>query len=133
MKGQNKMANMFASLAKRATTLSPLMEGREKLSTDAVIKQYPNGITITEFDVITTPDKNGNPSTYPVIAFAEDTQKFIYGGKALMDIVTMWLANFDGDVETTSKALKSAGGVKVKMTSDRTKQGNNFTRIDVIG
>lgn len=127
------MANIFATLAKRATTLSSIMEGREKLNTDEVIKRYPNGITITEFDVVTTPDQNGNPSTYPVIAFAEDSTKFIYGGKAIMDMVTMWLANFEGDIETTSNALKAAGGVKVKMTSAKTKQGRNFTRVDVIG
>lgn len=124
---------MFAQLAKRATTLSPIMEGREKISTEDVIKSFPNGITITEFDVITTTDANGVPNTYPVIAFAEDVNKFIYGGKALNDIVTTWLANFEGDVETTSNALKAAGGVKIKMVSDKTKQGRNFTRIEIIG
>ena len=127
------MANMFATLAKRATTLSNLMDGREKLGTEEVINKYPNGITITEFDIVTTPDQNGNPATYPVIAFEEDNTKFIYGGKALMDVVTMWLANFEGDVETTSNALKAAGGVKVKLSAGKTKQGRNFTRVDVIG
>ena len=127
------MANMFATLAKRATTLSAIMEGREKINTEEVIKQYPDGITIMEFDIVTTPDANGNPSTYPVIAFAEDNTKFLYGGKALNDVITTWLANFEGDVETTSNALKAAGGVKIKMVAAKTKQGRNFTRIDVIG
>ena len=127
------MANMFVNLAKRATTLSPIMDGREKISTEDVIKKYPEGITVQEFDVVTTPDKDGNPSTYPIITFAEDNTKFLYGGKALMDMVTMWLANFEGDVEATSNALKAAGGVKIKMRSSRTKQGLNFTKIEVIG
>lgn len=127
------MANMFAQLAKRATTLSTIMEGREKITTEDVINSFPNGITITEFDVITTTNENGMPSTYPVLAFAEDVNKFIYGGKALNDIVTTWLANFDGDIEATSAALKAAGGVKIKLVSAKTKQGRNFTRVDVIG
>lgn len=127
------MANMFANLARRATTLSVLMEGREKMSVEDVSTTYPDGITITAFDVITTPNKNGEPSTYPVILFAEDDTKFIYGGKALNDIVTSWLANFEGDVETTSNALKAAGGVKIKLIPSRTKQGNNFTKVEVIG
>lgn len=127
------MANMFATLAKRATTLSVIMEGREKINTEDIIKNFPDGITITEFDIVTTPDSNGNPSTYPVIAFAEDNTKFLYGGKALNDVITTWLANFEGDVETTSNALKAAGGVKIKMVAAKTKQGRNFTRIDVIG
>lgn len=128
-----KMPNMFAQLAKRATTLSAIMENREKISTEDVIKKFPDGITITAFDLITTPDANGNPSTYPVIAFKEDTTKFIYGGKALMDIVSLWVANFDGDIETTSNALAAAGGVKVKMFPSKTKTGRNFTAIEVIG
>ena len=124
---------MFATLAKRATTLSAIMEGREKITTEDIIKNFPDGITITEFDIVTTPDANGNPSTYPVIAFAEDNTKFLYGGKALNDVVTTWLANFEGDVETTSNALKAAGGVKIQLTAGKTKQGRNFTRVDVIG
>ena len=124
---------MFAALAKQATVLSTIMQDREKMSTEDIIAKYPEGITITEFDVVTTPDSNGNPSTYPILAFAEDNTKFIYGGKALMDMVTVWLANMDGDIESTSKALKAAGGVKIKMSPARTKQGRNFTRVDVIG
>lgn len=127
------MANLFTNLAKRATTLSVIMENREKVSTEDIIRDYPDGITITEFDVITTTGDNGMPSTYPVLAFAEDKDKFIYGGKALNDIVTMWLANFDGDVEATSAALKAAGGVKIRLVSAKTKQGRNFTRVEVIG
>ena len=127
------MANMFANLARRATTLSMLMENREKMSVSEVVEKYPDGITITAFDVITTPDKSGNPTTYPVIVFEEDDTKFLYGGKALNDIVTSWLANFEGDVETTSNALRAAGGVKVRLIPDKTKQGNNFTRVEVIG
>lgn len=127
------MANLFTKLAKKATTLSYIMEGREKIKISDVISFYPDGITITEFDMVTTPDNNGVANTYPVLAFSEDDTKFIYGGKAIKDMCTMWLANFDGDVEATSQALKAAGGVKIKLSSQRTKNGNNFTRVDVIG
>lgn len=127
------MSNMFASLAKKATTLSNVMVNRSKISTQDVIKFYPDGITVTEFDMITTSDSNGMPTTYPVIAFAEDDSKFIYGGKALLDVCSVWVAHFDGDIEATSNALKSAGGVKIKMSTSRTKAGRNFTRIEVVG
>ena len=127
------MSNMFAQLAKKATTLSHIMTGREKISTEEITTIYADGITITEFDVLTTADANGVPSTYPVLAFKEDDSKFLYGGKALMDIVAAWINNFDGDVEATSTALKAAGGVKIKMSSAKTKAGRNFTKIEVIG
>lgn len=127
------MANMFAELAKRATVLSPVMTDREKVSTEDIIKKYPNGITITEFDIVTTPDKDGNNMTYPVLAFKEDETKFLYGGKALMDIVAVWLSHFEGDIESTSSALKAAGGVKIQLEPARTKSGRNFTRVNIIG
>lgn len=127
------MANMFAELAKRATVLSPVMTDREKVSTEDIIKNYPNGITITEFDIVTTPDKDGNNMTYPVLAFKEDETKFLYGGKALMDIVAVWLSHFEGDIESTSSALKAAGGVKIQLEPARTKNGRNFTRVNIIG
>lgn len=127
------MANIFATLAKKATTLSPIMENRDKLATKDVIANYPDGITITEFDILTTTNANGEAQTYPVIAFNEDATKFIYGGKALMDIVTMWVANFEGDIEATSNALKASGGVKVRMYESTTKAGRNFTQIEVVG
>lgn len=127
------MANMFAVLARKATIISTIMENRDKITTEDIIRDYPEGITINGFDLITTPNQEGVNSTYPVITFSEDDSKFLYGGKALMDIVSLWVANFDGDIETTSNALKAAGGVKIKMTNAKTKQGRNFTRIDVIG
>ena len=127
------MANMFAQMAQRATTLSPIMTGREKITVEDIIANYPDGITVVEFDMITTPDQNGQPSTYPVIAFAEDSSRFIYGGKALYDICTLWVSNFDGDIDATSAALKAAGGVKIKLAKSHTKQGRNFTQVEVIG
>lgn len=127
------MANMFAELAKRATVLSPIMTDREKVSTEDIIKNYPDGITVIEFDLVTTPDKDGNNQTYPVIGFKEDETKFLYGGKALMDIVAVWLSHFEGDIESTSAALKAAGGIKIQLEPARTKTGRNFTRVNVIG
>ena len=127
------MPNMFTALAQRATTLSPIMEGRDKITTEAIIKKYPDGITLDGFDMVTTPDKDGNPNTYPVFTFAEDPSVFLYGGKALHDVATLWLSHLEGDIEATSTALKASGGVKVKFTSTRTSAGRNFTKIEVIG
>lgn len=127
------MPNMFATLAKKATTLSPLMDGRDKMSTKDVIEQYPDGITVIGFDLITTTDNNGNANTYPIIVFEEDAKKFIYGGKALNDICTLWVGHFEGDIDACSAALAAAGGVKIKLASGTTKQGRSFTSVEVIG
>lgn len=69
------MANNFLKesmlkVAQRETSLSRLMEGREKIKTEDIIKKYPNGVTLTEFDLVTIDD-----STFPVFAFAENDKE----------------------------------------------------------
>ena len=121
------MENIFTSIARRETTLSPLMEGREKLETDDIIKLYPDGFTIIEFDVV-----NAGLDSYPVLIFKEDTEKFIFGGTVLKNICNGWVEQFDGDIESASNALKSAGGVKMKFEKTRTKNGNNLTKPIIL-
>lgn len=127
------MSNMFANLARKATTLSPLMNGKTKMSVAQIIEQYPDGITVAEFDVITTTE-NGEPTTYPVITFIEEPDKFAFGGLVMRKIVDSWVAAFDGDIEACSAALKANGGVKLRFAHDTTRDGKrNVTTIEVIG
>lgn len=128
------MANMFASLARKATTLSPIIEGKEKISVGEIIEKYPDGITLINFDMVNGTDQNtGEPSNYPVFTFKEDSKKFGFGGHVLKNIINVWLANFEGDIETCSKALEAAGGVKLKFSRSTTKAGRSVTVVEVIG
>lgn len=127
------MANMFATIAKEATTLSALMKGREKISVADVIKNYPNGITVTGFDIIASNNDNDERGSYPIVIFSEDTSKFVFGGTVLNGIVRAWLAHFDGDIEACNKALASYDGVKLKFSRQRSKTGNReYTSIEVV-
>lgn len=121
------MSNKFSSIAKKATSLSPLMNGREKIGVDELIAKYPNGITLTEFDIITT-----GVDTFPVFLFAEDDTKFSFGGTVLHNIIEAWVTDMGGDIEATSKELKSEGGVKMKFEKSRTKTGNNVTLVEIL-
>ena len=127
------MPNMFANLARKATTLSPIIEGKTKISVSDIIATYPDGITIDGFDMINGTDQNGEASTYPVFTFIEDSARFGFGGAVLKNIVNSWLAAFDGDIESCTKALAANGGVKLKFAQGRTKSGRNVTTIEVIG
>lgn len=128
------MSNMFASLARKATTLSPIIEGKEKISVGDIIEKYPDGITITNFDMVNGVDQNtGESSDYPVFTFKEDENKFGFGGHVLKKIIRVWLENFEGDIETCAKALQAAGGVKLKFSRSTTKAGRSVTVVDVIG
>lgn len=121
------MANIFASIARKATTLSPMMEGRERMGIDELIANYPDGVTITAFDMIST-----GADSYPVLNIAEDSNVFVFGGAIMNNIVHDWLEHFEGDIDTANNALAAAGGVRVKFAKSRTKSGNNLTTVQVL-
>lgn len=121
------MANKFAAAAKKATTLSPIMEGKERLTVDDVISLYPEYITINGFDIIST-----GMESYPVLTFAEDSGKFVFGGAIMNNICNDWAELCEGDIEEASKQLNMVGGVKIKFEKARTKAGNNLTKPIII-
>lgn len=130
-----KMANLFTKLAQQAVANSVVREGRTKITTEEIQRNYPDGITILQFDMLTTRDKKTHETiTFPCIAFEEDDTKFYNGGSALKKIVDSWLGQFEGDVEQCNKALMSVGGVKIKLLPPvRTLDNNQFVPIEVIG
>lgn len=117
----------FKAVAKKATTLSDLMNDREQIKNDDLIKKYPDGVTITKFDVAVIDDKQ-----FPVFIFKEDPTKFFNGGAILMKIVDEWIKSYDGDIDGASDDLASCGGIKIRLYSDKTKKGNNITRIEIL-
>ena len=121
------MANIFANIARRATTLSPLMEERERMSMDDIINKYPDGVTITGFDMINT-----GGDTYPILIIKEDDSIFLFGGAIMNNICHDWLEAFEGDISATNNALTGSGGCKVKFEKSRTKKGNSITTVTVL-
>lgn len=118
----------FRDLARKATTLSELMENREKIMTAEVIKNFPDGITLNAVDIIKTSD-----ATYPVFTFSEDVHSFYCGGIVLSKIVDTWLDEYNGDLGLLNHDLAETGGVKVKLTEAKTRDGkNNITEVEVI-
>ena len=117
----------FKDLARKATTLSELMENREKISTEDVIKNFSDGITINAVDVIKT-----STATYPVFTFAEDKKMFYCGGIVLTKIVNMWLEEYNGDLGMLNHDLAESGGVKVKLVESKTKDKKNVTTVEVM-
>lgn len=125
--------NIFAEIAKKETSLSPVLQGRTKVSVSEIMSKYPDGVTIVGFDLIRTRDKQGEESEYPVLAIEEDSSVCFFGGFVLHRIVKEWVALYSGDVAEASKSLTEAGGVKIKMHERKTKSGNNITTVEVVG
>ena len=122
----------FSDIAKKATTLSPLMEGRTKISTDDIIVAYPNGVTLTEFDIVPGISQNGEPNSYPVFLFKEDPTKFYCGGTVLGNIAASWVEGTGGDIDGASAELKATGGVAVKLVKGKTRRGNSVTSVQIL-
>ena len=123
-----KTMKNFRDLARKATTLSELMENREKISTGEVIENFPDGITLNAVDIIKTSD-----ATYPVFTFVEDSNKFYCGGIVLSKIVDTWVKEYNDDLGMLNHDLAESGGVKVKLTETKTRDGkNNITEVEVV-
>lgn len=127
--------NKFAQSAKSATSLSEIMENREtKMEIPEIIKQFPDGITLTEFDYVTVFDqKKGCDVTFPVFAFSECPTAFFFGGCVLDKIAREWAGSCGGDIHAASDELLKCGGVKIRMEQGKTKSGNSVTTVTVLG
>lgn len=111
-------------IAQRATTVSKVMEGRQRLSMDEVINKYPNGVRVIEMDMLTNP---ATGEAYPVVA--TDMNDCFFGGKVLAAICSEWLNACEGDVQTVNDSLKECGGVLMRFERGKTKTGRSIVRV----
>lgn len=116
----------FRELAKKATSLSELMSNRTRLTTEEMIERFPAGFTIADFDML---DDSGKQ--YPVFTVKEDDTVCFFGGVILARMVDEWLGYYDS-VEECREAFRAGGGVMIKMSTGKTKKGNNITKVDVL-
>lgn len=119
--------NKFARIAQETTSLSPLMQGRDKIQMEELMKEFPNGVTVMEFDMV-----ESDTGAYPVFTIAENPHVFACGGRILANICLAWTKDYHGDIEAASNELKAAGGVKMRFYAGRTKTGNNLTKVEIL-
>ena len=122
------MAINFRKIAEDELSLSPLMAGRQQIKTEELVGQT---ITIVEFDFATITDK-GEQKTFPVLLLEEYPARYYNGGALLHKLCEAWAAAADGDIEAASRELRQSGGVKFKVSTTKTKSGNNLTSIDLV-
>lgn len=124
--------NKFETLAKQSFGTCSLMENREKISTNAIIADNPDGITIDGFDMIVNTDsKTGEVIKYCIITYKESPEYYYLGGQALTQVVETWIESYKGDLELANKELQECGGCKLKLENVRTKRGNNYVKISM--
>lgn len=122
----------FRQLALENTVLSEVMKNRDKIKMEDICKVYPEGVTVTEFDIIETVNDKGVQELYCVCAFAEDEKACFFGGVVLTKICNEWAKEFGGDTTAATAALKAEGGVKMKFARAKTKQNRDITTVEIL-
>ncbi len=112
------------NVAQEVLTLSPLMTGREKVSTKEIVGQV---LTIVAFDFVNATDGK----QYPILNFAELPDKFYSGGTLLNKICSAWVEEM-GSIEAANEELEGIMGVQVRISETRTRTGNNLVSVEVL-
>lgn len=113
-------------LAISVTSLSEVMQGKDKMSVEEIISKYPDGVTIVAFDIV----ENGQGEQYSVYNIAENSNIFCNGGTVLNKVFNKMIDAF-GDIDNANAELTKEP-LKVKLEKAKTKTGNNFTKVIVL-
>ena len=103
-----------------------LTDERQQITVEDLIAKYPEGVTITGFDVIV---KNDGKS-FSVFLFAEDPGAYFYGGVNATAIAEAWARECDGDIDQANAEVAEQKPVFV-LTIGKTKKGNKIVEINV--
>lgn len=124
----------FKKIALDATTMSELMNERDKMDTEELIKKYPNGVTIDFIDNVNMQQEDGEENVW-IFVTEEQPNKFTFAGFVLAKIFNNILAEFEGDyaemIETYNSALKK-DKLRVKLERAKTKSKREITKVTVL-
>lgn len=124
----------FKKIALDATTMSEIMNGRDKMDTEELIKKYPDGITIDFIDNVNMQQEDGEENVW-IFVTEEQPNKFTFAGFVLAKIFNNILAEFEGDyaemIETYNSALKE-DKLRVKLERAKTKTKREITKVTVL-
>lgn len=124
----------FKKIALDATTMSELMNGRDKMDTEELIKKYPEGVTIDFIDNVNMQQEDGEENVW-IFVTEEQPDKFTFAGFVLAKIFNNILSEFEGDydemIETYNSALKK-DKLRVKLERAKTKTKREITKVTVL-
>ncbi len=124
----------FRKIALDATTMSELMNGRDKMDTEELIKKYPNGVTIDFIDNVNMQQEDGEENVW-IFVTEEQPDKFTFAGFVLAKIFNDILSKFEGDydamIEEYNSSLKK-DKLRVKLERAKTKTKREITKVKVL-
>lgn len=117
----------FSQVASKTLSGCALMANRQKVSTDVVITEHPDYVTILAFDFASS-----TQGEYAVVELAEYPNKYYPCGLSITNVCRQWLGEYQGDIEQANKDLKQSGGCRVRLERVRTNKGNAFVKVTVL-
>lgn len=125
----------FKKIALDATTMSELMNGRDKMDTEELTKKYPDGVTIDFIDNVNMSQEDGEAEHVWIFVTEEQPDKFTFGGFVLAKIFNNILAEFEGDYDAMIKEYNSSlkeDKLRVKLERAKTKTKREITKVTVL-
>ena len=125
----------FKKIALNATTMSELMNGRNKMDTEELIKKYPDGVIIDFIDNVNMSQEDGDTENVWIFVTKEQPDKFTFGGFVLAKIFNNILAEFEGDYDTMIEEYNSSlkeDKLRVKLERAKTKSKREITKVTVL-
>lgn len=114
----------YKDLARHVSGESELTRGKTKITTKDIIERYPEGFSICAVDLF-----GKGSDAYAVLNIVEDKSIYLFGGKALTELVTVMLDNSDPNVLNNELADDP---LRLKLTTKKTKAGRDFTCFTVL-
>lgn len=117
----------FQQVATKTIGGCPLMTNRTKVSTDRILSEHPDFITILQFDFAAS-----TQGQYAVVELAEYPTSYYPCGMSITNICREWVTAYEGDIEQANADLRASGGCKVRLERVRTNKGNAFVKVTVL-
>lgn len=109
----------FKEIAQKSITLAKIMEGRDKMDTEDIIRNYPDGFNIDEIEYITMTKGDGADEFW---AFhIAGTKYFGFAGLILNKMFNEFLKEYDGDFSALYEEFERSGGITVKLKTSISK------------
>lgn len=113
--------------AKELKNSNPVMTGREHISLDEIMANFPKGVTLRECAIM---HDTSNNSDYVVCVVDEAPNNFFFGGVAVLGLIETLMADFDLE-EAFHETLK-AEGLPLIFSKKRSKNGRIYTSVEVL-
>lgn len=107
---------------------NPIMANRTKIGIDAIMAQYPNGVTLIEAGILHDTD---NDSDYAVCVVKEEPKFFFFGGIAVYNLINDLLKDYDNEDDFNADLI-AEGGLPILLEKKRSKSGRLYTSVTVL-